>query len=79
MPPSLLLRWFCRVYGIMLYAYPRDFRLQFGGEMQQLFRDRCRQLTRTFRPAKLASFRTRERGRLLLHPIPAKDSRPPAN
>lgn len=31
----------------MLYAYPRDFRLQFGGEMQQLFRDRCRQLTRT--------------------------------
>jgi signal peptidase I len=31
----------------MLYAYPRDFRLQFGGEMQQLFRDRCRHMTRT--------------------------------
>lgn len=47
MPQSLLMRWFCRVYLVMLYAYPRDFRLQFGGEMQQLFRDRCRQMTRT--------------------------------
>ena len=41
------MRWFCRVYLVMLYAYPREFRLQFGGEMQQLFRDRCRQMTRT--------------------------------
>lgn len=40
-------RWFCRVYLVMLYAYPREFRMQFGGEMQQLFRDRCRQVTRT--------------------------------
>jgi signal peptidase I len=47
MPQSLLMRWFCRVYLVMLYAYPRDFRLQFGGEMQQLFRDRCRHMTRT--------------------------------
>ena len=47
MPQSALMRWFCRVYLVMLYAYPRDFRAQFGGEMQQLFRDRCRQLTRT--------------------------------
>ena len=47
MPQSILMRWFCRVYLVMLYAYPREFRLQFGGEMQQLFRDRCRQMTRT--------------------------------
>ena len=47
MPQSILMRCFCRVYLVMLYAYPREFRLQFGGEMQQLFRDRCRQVTRT--------------------------------
>jgi len=47
MPQSILMRWFCRLYLVMLYAYPREFRLQFGGEMQQLFRDRCRQMTRT--------------------------------
>ncbi len=32
----------CRIYAILLHAYPREFRAQFGGEMQQLFRDRCR-------------------------------------
>jgi len=47
MPQSALVRWFCRVYVVMLYAYPREFRLQFGGEMQQVFRDRCRHLART--------------------------------
>ncbi len=51
MPESILLRWFCRAYMIILYAYPRDFRQQFGGEMQQLFRDRCRQTMR--RPGHL--------------------------
>ena len=33
----------------MLYAYPREFRLQYGVEMQQFFRDRCRELVRTRR------------------------------
>jgi signal peptidase I len=47
MPQSAVMRWFCRVYLVMLYAYPREFRLQFGGEMRQIFRDRCRQMTRT--------------------------------
>ena len=51
------MRWFCRVYMVMLYAYPREFRLQFGGEMQQLFRDRCRQHDAHSRPPALASFR----------------------
>jgi signal peptidase I len=32
----------CRIYAVLLYAYPREFRAQFGGEMQQVFRDRCR-------------------------------------
>jgi signal peptidase I len=47
MPQAALVRWFCRIYVLMLYAYPREFRLQFGGEMQQLFRDRCRHTART--------------------------------
>jgi signal peptidase I len=47
MPQSALVRWFCRVYLVLLYAYPREFRLQFGGEMQQVFRDRCRDVART--------------------------------
>jgi signal peptidase I len=34
----------CRIYSTMLYAYPREFRLQYGVEMQQCFRDRCREL-----------------------------------
>ena len=44
---TVMMRWFCRAYLLMLYAYPREFRMQFGGEMQQLFRDRCRQVSRT--------------------------------
>jgi signal peptidase I len=44
---AVMVRCFCRLYLVMLYAYPRDFRQQFGGEMLQLFRDRCRQVTRS--------------------------------
>ena len=36
----------CRIYSAMLYAYPREFRLQYGVEMQQFFHDRCRELVR---------------------------------
>ena len=36
----------CRIYSAMLYAYPREFRLRYGVEMQQFFHDRCRQLAR---------------------------------
>jgi signal peptidase I len=32
----------CRIYAVLLYAYPREFRARFGDEMQQVFRDRCR-------------------------------------
>jgi len=34
----------CRIYSVMLYTYPREFRLQYGVEMQQFFHDRCREL-----------------------------------
>jgi signal peptidase I len=37
----------CRVYAASLYAYPRAFRAQFGREMQQVFRDRCRAAAQT--------------------------------
>ena len=33
----------CRIYSVMLYAYPSEFRLQYGAAMQQVFRDRCRE------------------------------------
>jgi signal peptidase I len=45
----------CRIYRALLYGYPREFRLQYGGAMQQLFRDRCRDLART--PGRLSLFR----------------------
>jgi uncharacterized membrane protein HdeD (DUF308 family) len=32
----------CRVYTGMLCAYPKAFRIRFGREMQQVFRDKCR-------------------------------------
>jgi signal peptidase I len=47
MPASSLVRWFCHIYAVLLYAYPRQFRLQYGGEMQQVFRDRCSYVVRT--------------------------------
>ena len=46
---------FCRIYSVLLYAYPRDFRLQYGAAMQQVFRDRCRDVARTAGPMDLSS------------------------
>ncbi len=42
-----LIRLVCRIYGALLFAYPPDFRRRYGGEMTQVFRDRCRALERT--------------------------------
>jgi hypothetical protein len=47
MQHSTLVRWFCRIYAVLLHTYPREFRLQYGGEMAQVFRDRCRCVART--------------------------------
>ncbi len=46
MNDSVSIRVVCRLYAAMLYGYPREFRLRYGVEMQQFFRDRCRELLR---------------------------------
>jgi signal peptidase I len=43
---SLLLGGCCRLYSVLLYAYPPEFRRQYARPMEQLFRDRCRDLAR---------------------------------
>lgn len=42
---SIRLNRFCRIYALLLFAYPRGFRRQYGKEILQVFRDRCRELT----------------------------------
>jgi len=56
MPNSSLVRWFCHIYSVLLYTYPRQFRLQYGGEMQQVFRDRCSYVVRTQGRLRLLRF-----------------------
>jgi len=46
MNDSIWIRVVCRLYAAMLYGYPREFRLRYRIEMQQFFRDRCRELAR---------------------------------
>jgi len=46
MNDSISIRVACRLYTAMLFAYPREFRLRYGVEMQQFFRERCRELAR---------------------------------
>jgi signal peptidase I len=48
MEDSSLIRGLCGVYAAMLYAYPREFRLQYGGEMQRAFRDLARRNTQSW-------------------------------
>jgi hypothetical protein len=47
MTHSRLPRYLCRMYGVLLYAYPRDFRRRYGREMAQVFGDRCRRVAET--------------------------------
>ena len=47
---------FCRLYSALLYAYPPDFRRQYGRPMEQLFRDRCRDLARSSGRLRLLLF-----------------------
>jgi signal peptidase I len=44
---TLATRLFCRIYAAMLYAYPREFRVEYGTHMQQAFRDRFRHSTKS--------------------------------
>jgi len=55
MPATAWMRWLCRFYGALLYAYPREFRVEYGAALQQLFRDRCRDAART--PRRFAMLR----------------------
>ncbi len=41
----------CRLYSMLLYAYPAEFRREYRRPMEQLFRDRCRDVAR--RPGRL--------------------------
>ena len=43
MKDSISTRVMCGIYTVMMYAYPRDFRLRYGAEMEQFFRDKCRE------------------------------------
>jgi hypothetical protein len=43
----MLPRFFCRVYRVLLRAYPLDFRRRYGREMVQVFGDRCRGVAQT--------------------------------
>jgi signal peptidase I len=51
-----MVEYFSRIYRALLYAYPRRFRLEFGGEMEQLFRDRYKEVARTNDPMKMLHF-----------------------
>ena len=53
---SALIGRFCRLYSVLLYAYPQDFRLQYGIAMQQVSRDRCRDVARTPGPLPMLRF-----------------------
>ena len=35
-------RVLCRIYSVLLRAYPSNFRQRYGAEMTRVFRDRCR-------------------------------------
>ena len=35
-----------RLYALLLAAYPSTFRQEYGEQMAQVFRDRCRELSR---------------------------------
>jgi hypothetical protein len=39
---TALTNCFSRIYRALLFTYPREFRLEYGGEMERVFRDRCR-------------------------------------
>ncbi|MGA7238790.1 MAG: signal peptidase I [Bryobacteraceae bacterium] len=47
---------FCRLYSMMLYAYPAAFRREYAAPMKQLFRDRCRDVPSTAGVARVLRF-----------------------
>ena len=53
---STAMRWLCRLYAALLYAYPREFRLEYGAAIEQAFRDRWRDAARQRRPFGMLRF-----------------------
>ena len=51
-----LVRWSSLAYRFLLRAYPRDFRLEYGREMLQVFRSRIRDLARDRDSAAIIAF-----------------------
>jgi hypothetical protein len=49
-------RCICRLYRVLLCAYPPDFRRRYGKEMAQVFGDRCRAIKQTQGPRGLLLF-----------------------
>jgi len=50
------MRLLSRIYRMLLYTYPRQFWLEYGGEMERLFRDRCGDVARAHDPLKTIHF-----------------------
>ena len=55
-PQASALHFFSRLYSAMLYAYPREFRMEYGPLIEQAFRDRCREAARARRPFGILRF-----------------------
>lgn len=53
---SVFVRCLLRVYSVLLYAWPREFRVAYGGEIKQVFRDRCRHVARTSDHSRMLHF-----------------------
>src|SRR6185369_14557142 len=51
------LRWLCRVYGLMLWAYPPDFRGDYRREMLVVFRTGARDVRQRGSPGVHAACR----------------------
>lgn len=49
---------FCRLYSMMLFAYPAEFRREYAEPMKQLFRDRYRDVAATTGALKILRFVT---------------------
>jgi hypothetical protein len=50
------MRWLCRLYGLTLWAYPPEFRREYGREMTLAFRSRAQEIVRVKGPAALVPF-----------------------
>jgi hypothetical protein len=56
MSKSAVVRCLPQIYRVLMFTYLREFRLAYGSEMEQVFRDRCRDVARTRKPMTMARF-----------------------